>query len=252
MSHFFNNLIALATARGLSIRAVSDGAGLPPSTLSRYIKRGPTANIRTSTVLAVSEFFAVSPEDMINKELLPPVDAVTLARLAPTADIDIDNCTPPSKPNMIPLVTPAMADDLIKQTDIPVCKDPDGLFSSGIEKVAPPVFPQLQSDDRLLAYRVNGNAMAPLIPNGSIVYFVRVSPGESIPDGTIVLASTAFKGNDIAWEYDDSPFIVVRKYSSDDLSQIWLSAINPNINDKYKSIQGGSIIGRVVAWCVKA
>lgn len=106
MSHFFNNLIALATARGLSIRAVSDGAGLPPSTLSRYIKRGPTANIRTSTVLAVSEFFAVSPEDMINKELLPPVDAVTLARLAPTADIDIDNCTPPSKPNMIPLVTP--------------------------------------------------------------------------------------------------------------------------------------------------
>lgn len=94
--------------------------------------------------------------------------------------------------------------------------------------------------------------MAPLIPNGSIVYFVRVSPGESIPDGTIALASTAFKGNDIVWEYDDSPFIVVRKYSSDDLSQIWLSAINPNINDKYKSIQGGSIIGRVVAWCVKA
>ena len=65
---------------------------------------------------------------MINKELLPPVDAVTLARLAPTADIDIDNCTPPSKPNMIPLVTPAMADDLIKQTDIPVCKDPMDYF----------------------------------------------------------------------------------------------------------------------------
>lgn len=252
MSNFFNNLIALATARGLSIRAVSDGSGLPPSTLSRYIKRGPTANIRTSTVLAVSEFFGVSPEDMVSKELLPPVDAITLARLAPAADIDIDNCTPPSKPNMIPLVTPALASDLIKHTDIPVCKNYGGLLSSDIEKVAPPVFSELQSDDQLLAYRVDGNAMAPLIPNGSIVYFVRVAQEEDIPDGTIVLASTAIKGNDIFEEYDDAPFIVVRKYSSDDLSQIWLNAINPNINDKFKSIRGGCVIGRVVAWCVKA
>lgn len=250
MSHFFNNLIALATERGLSIRAVSDGAGLPPSTLSRYVKRGPSANIRTSTILAVSKFFGVSLEDMAEKELRPPVDAVTLAKIAPTADLDARDTTPARKPHAIPLVNDEIATHLIKHSDIPLSDS--FLNIHDYETVPPPVFTDLQVDDRVLAYRVNGDAMSPIIPSNSIVYFVRTENDEDIPTGSLVLATTLIKGNDIFEEFADEPFITVRRYSRDEFGRIWLNSDNTLLPNEARTIQGGTVIGRVVAWCARA
>lgn len=250
MSHFFNNLIALATERGLSIRAVSDGAGLPPSTLSRYVKRGPSANIRTSTILSVSKFFDVSPEDIVEKELRPPVDAITLAKIAPAADIDSCDSTPAKKPHAIPLVNDDIATHLINNSDIPLS---DSFFDNrDYETVPPPVFTDLQMDDRLLAYKVTGDAMYPLIPSNSIVYFVRPEPNEDIPSGSLVLATTLIKGCDIFEEFDAEPFVTVRRYTKDEFGRIWLNSDNNQLPENTKIVQGGTVIGRVVAWCARA
>lgn len=248
MSHFFNNLIGLAAARGLSIRAVSDGAGLPPSTLSRYVRRGPSANIRTSTVLAVAEFFGVSPEDMAEKELVAPVDAVTLAKVAPSADIDANDATPAQRPHAVPLVSQSVASDLVDKEDIPLA---DKLSPKTYERVPPPAFPQYQGDDRLLAFEVEGNALSPIIPDGSIVYFIKPEKDQVIPSGTIVLATTVTVGTEICEYYDDAPFITVRKYSTDEFGRIWLTSTNPDLPESVRVIQGGSVIGIVVSWCAK-
>lgn len=249
MSHFFNNLIALAAQNGLSIRAVSEGAGLPPSTLSRYVRRGSSASVRNSTILAVARFFNVDPIAMASTDLLPPVDEVTMARVAPSADLDASEPTPPKQTHIIPLVSQAVASDLAKLSDIPLA---DKVSPYPYETVPPPAFPELYADDKIFAFRVRGGAMTPAIPDGAIVYFRKIESEEQLPAGAIVLATTRTVGTEIFEELDDCPFVTVRLYSTDEFGRIWLTATNPTLPPDVKVIQGREVIGHVVAWCVRA
>lgn len=67
--YFFNNLFGIAYENGLSIRGISDRCGLSPSTLARYIKRGPDGKIKPEVMHKVAETFGLPP-DKIDTEAL--------------------------------------------------------------------------------------------------------------------------------------------------------------------------------------
>lgn len=252
MSIFFNNLISLAEQRGLSIRAISDGAGLPPSTLSRYVKKGPGARARTATIAAVAKFFDIPAEDLASKELFPPVSQSVLKKIVPSSDLNPDlsdsSLLEPPTLGTVPLFT---SDELLahvaKSGDISV-EDLDSVE----RMVAPPAFEDLQTRTDLLAYRVQNDALHPIIPRGSIVYFRALEKDETPPNGSYVIAETRVLGSEIHEFMDDAPFVTVRKFSTDECYRTWLTATNPDFPEKERTILGGKIFGIVLAWSAKA
>lgn len=250
MSFFYDNLIALTAQRNLTLHGVSVGAGLPPSTLSRYVKRGPNGKYRTGTVAAVSRFFKVDPDEITSKALLPPVPPSVLRKIVPSGDTDeLDDHEENSNSlGSIPLFS---SDELLSHVaqsgDISI-EDLDRVE----RMVVPPAFDDLQSDTDLLAYRVQNDALHPIIPRGSIVYFRALEKDETPPNGSYVIAQTRVLASEIHDCMDDAPFVTVRKFSMDECYRTWLTATNPDFPEKEKTILGGKIFGIVVAWSAKA
>ena len=252
MSIFFNNLISLADQRGLSIRAISDGSGLPPSTLSRYVKKGPGARARTATIAAVAKFFDIPAEDLANKELFPPVSQAVLKRIVPSSEqVSGISESLPEEPSHFGTVPLFSSDELL--THVAQSGDISIEDLDRVERmVVPPAFDDLQSNADLLAYRVQNDALHPVIPRGSIVYFRALEKDETPPNGSYVIAQTRVLASEVHDFMGDAPFVTVRKFSMDECYRTWLTATNPDFPEKEKTILGGKIFGIVVAWSAKA
>lgn len=68
--YFFNNLYGIAYENNLSIRGISDKCGLSPSTLARYIKRGPDGKIKPEVMRKVAETFGLPPDKIDTESLV--------------------------------------------------------------------------------------------------------------------------------------------------------------------------------------
>lgn len=68
--YFFNNLYGIAYENSLSIRGISDKCGLSPSTLARYVKRGPDGKIKPEVMRKVAETFGLPPDKIDTESLV--------------------------------------------------------------------------------------------------------------------------------------------------------------------------------------
>ncbi len=76
-NYFYKNLLGLSSASGKSISAIANGAGLPPSTLTRLVRRGPEkANPSENTIAAIAKAFDISVADLCGKDLFEDIGLV--------------------------------------------------------------------------------------------------------------------------------------------------------------------------------
>ena len=76
-NYFYKNLLGLSSSSGKSISAIANDAGLPPSTLTRLVRRGPEkANPSENTIAAIAKAFDIPVADLCERDLFEDLGLV--------------------------------------------------------------------------------------------------------------------------------------------------------------------------------
>lgn len=199
---FYENLNRLAHEQGLTISAVAKRANVQPSTLLRYVKRGPNASLRPSIRAAVAAALGKTVEDM---ESGAQTDRpVTTGAVALLAEKDIVSYFSEQE------------DDEPAQPSGLAYKDP----ASGTFVPAPAgSSPADDTDPGLIAFRVNSEALAPEIKPNDILFFHLYNAAD---DAFEIAPATAY-----ALVLTDSGHVLVRKSIRGEQGERWFVATNP-------------------------
>lgn len=236
--YFFNNLYGIAYENNLSIRGISDKCGLSPSTLARYIKRGPDGKIKPEVMRKVAETFGLPPDKIDTESLV--TDPYAQERIDGFRTQEELQALAEGK-RLIPLVDEAgvrsMPDDGWSPGDNEEFESTPGAFELAF--IYPPAGYHREPSDVLFATRL---AMAACgIPAKATVYAVK---NREPSPGNLVLTDSADDG------------------SADPLKGLWLAVRQYVIslgNEGHAVSDGNAgspgekvdkIYGVVVAWTV--
>lgn len=236
-NYFVENVQALLKKAVMTPNALSERLGVDSATVYRWLDPKFQSLPRSRTLVLLAEFFGVEPNKLVTERLdLNDVDK-------PSSNTSV-NKKRTYRGSRIPLVT---ADNTLLLA---------GLLSDDIENVNSELWPGAKEwlpaapdldlpQERLVAIRVTGSAMAPIIQNGDLVYVDFIFGGDmespDIKEGDIVLAEPSGPGKPMT----NAP--VVRKLVYGDNEQDrWLTATNPDFPGT-RTVKANDILGKVVS-----
>lgn len=164
---FYKNLLGLAAEENLSISAVATRAKLPPSTLTRLVRRGPeNANPSDKTMKAVADAFgcpypAIAERSLFDEKAVDEGAGIRKSAqeqmceaLISAGDITSDNVDTLAKPRSRSANSDAMA---------PTIRDGDSLFVDNANEA--------KSGDIVIAEKTDGKeVVARLMRDGSTLW----------------------------------------------------------------------------------
>lgn len=228
---FIKNFRYLVDRSGLSLYEVAKKANLDYTTVYRILKSKQSNEPRARTRAVVARVFGVDPSAMSRTTF----DHDTPFKVLPDEEIPTQHSSPSRSKEDIPLAksTYALQVLAILDDDLPV--DSDGLFET--ESWLPPLPFHSKEEQKLVAIKAVGNALAPMILEGDLVYLDQVTEPKKtgVKNGNLVLAVA--KGADS---------LVLRKLVIDDMGQQWLMATNPDWPGQ-RSVACEQIVGIVTA-----
>lgn len=166
-NHFYKNLLGLAAKEKLSISAIANRAKLPPSTLTRLVRRGPeNANPSDNTIKSVAVAFGCPYPDIAIRDLFEDaqVDEPSGLRkssqermcdaLISSGDLTSENLDVLAKPRVRSANSDAMS---------PTIRDGDSLFVETPEEA--------KSGDIVIAEKKDGReVVARLLRDGATLW----------------------------------------------------------------------------------
>lgn len=237
MTNFFaKNLQMLLDKSGMSVYDLAPRIGTSASTVYRWLDPNLSYLPRSRTRVTISEVFGVDPVELVytnmsgaaegaegNKAERANIHSVLGERiplLASTANLEI----------------PHIFDDDISLTKAEL--------TPSAEKWLPPCPDEAVRSTDLIAIRMNGEAMAPEIRDGDLLYVDFDFAFKPIPNeyksGDIVLANH--------FPTPNKEEVLVRKLSyGDSPDEVWLKATNPDWPSEKRLVKGSLIFGKVVA-----
>lgn len=239
MKNFFtSNVLKLLEKHGMSPFALSERLGIHSSTVYRWLDPEISFLPRARTRVAIAEFFGVDPNALMYE------------------DIQTNDVPPlPNKTN--PAITPPKKErNFAVKTKIPLLnlssdfffaaffgedfETNDGNIVAKAEQWLPPLPDTTIPHDNLIAVKAEGDALAPDIKDGDIVYLeFAFNPEFQAKHGDYVLAEPKSD--------DKAPPTILRKLVKGDLKdQYWLTVTNPDWFGT-RTVEGGRVYGRVVA-----
>lgn len=232
-NYFVENVQALLKKAVMTPNALSERLGVDSATVYRWLDPKVQSLPRSRTLVLLAEFFGVDPNKLVNE----PLDINDVNKPAESSGATKKRTY---RGTRIPLVSETehlwfaswLSDD-IETTD-------DEALPGAKEWL--PAAPDLDLEqERLVALRNTGSAMAPTIQNGDLVYVDFAFGGmaaPSIEEGDIVLAHLEGKDN-------KTP--VIRKLIyGDNRDDKWLTATNPDFPGT-RTVKAGAILGKVVS-----
>ena len=223
--NFYENFNKILKERGLSVSAVANLANIQPSTLLRYVKRGPVPALRADLRAAVAQALGVSVEAMESKSELKPASAGFGAVPVWTED---------------DLLRYASADRAFGGPTLPTGM---AAFSAAGKELVPAPIGEKPSDETgrgTIAVRMNSEALSPEIMLGDMVYFRLYDHAEDFfglyPKSYFALAVI------------DGKYVAIRKLIKGEMGEDWLTATNPSWPGE-KTIKGSkaNILGVAIA-----
>ena len=227
--YFKRNFELLQIRSGLSWFEIARRADIDYATIYRMMNSKDGYSPRSRTRERLAYVFGVDANAMRNTLF----DDETPIQVRDKGDLPQEDYK--FNPERIPLAKSTYALDWLSLLDDDLPSTDDGCFIT--EKWLPPLPFQTKDDQRLIAIKAVGNALAPLILEGDLVYLDRVTEHEKtgVKNGDFVLA-TAKGANSL----------VLRKLVIDDMEQQWLMATNPDWPGQ-RNIQCIQIVGIVKA-----
>lgn len=236
--YFFNNLYGIAYENSLSIRGISDKCGLSPSTLARYVKRGPDGKIKPEVMRKVAETFGLPPDKIDTESLV--TDPYAQERIDGFRTQEELQALAEGK-RLVPLVDEAgvrsMPDDGWSPGDNEEFESTPGAFELAF--IYPPAGYHREPSEVLFATRLEAAACG--TPAKATVYAVK---NKEPSPGSLVLTDTADDGG------------------ADPLKGLWLAVRQYviSLGDEGHAVSDGNagnpgekvdkIYGVVVAWTV--
>ena len=233
MDNFFSaNLSMLLTKSAMTPYALAKHLGTEPSTVYRWLDPEVNARPRSRTLVAIAQLFQVDPADLAYKRLSP-----TDTDIPPDVGLPVPDKQEAKKP--IPFVE--LSSDLFTTW---LMGEDISLASEGFGQVAKRWLPPLPIEgidqENLIAIKAIGDALAPDIKDGDLVYIDFRFDGDCdpLPNGSFVLAD--IESN------DKNALPVLRKLIyGDSFKDMWLSSTNPDWPGT-KLVHASIVYGRVV------
>ena len=231
--YFKRNFELLQTRSGLSWFEIARRADIDYATIYRMMNSKDGYSPRSRTRERLAYVFGVDANAMRNTLF----DDETPMKVRDKGDLPQEDYQ--FNPERIPLAKSTYALDFLSILDDDLPSTDDGLFVT--EKWLPPLPFQTKEDQRLIAIKAIGNALAPSILEGDLVYLDKVTERdvEDVKNGDFVLA--------VADSNPNGPRnIVLRKLVIDDMGQQWLMATNPDWPGQ-RSVACEQVVGVVIA-----
>lgn len=227
--YFKRNFELLQIRSGLSWFEIARRADIDYATIYRMMNSKDGYSPRSRTRERLAYVFGVDANAMRNTLF----DDETPIKVRDKGDLPQEDYK--FNPERIPLAKSTYALDWLSLLDDDLPSTDDGFFVT--EKWLPPLPFQTKDNQRLIAIKAVGNALAPMILEGDLVYLDRVTEHEKtgVKNGDLILA--AAKGVNS---------LVLRKLVIDDMGQQWLMATNPDWPGQ-RSVQCLQIVGIVTA-----
>lgn len=227
--YFKRNFELLQIRSGLSWFEIARRADIDYATIYRMMNSKDGYSPRSRTRERLAYVFGVDANAMRNTLF----DDETPIKVRDKGDLPQEDYK--FNPERIPLAKSTYALDWLSLLDDDLPSTDDGFFVT--EKWLPPLPFQTKDNQRLIAIKAVGNALAPMILEGDLVYLDRVTEHEKtgVKNGDLILA--AAKG---------ANSLVLRKLVIDDMGQQWLMATNPDWPGQ-RSVQCLQIVGIVTA-----
>lgn len=239
MKNFFaSNVTKLLEKHNMSPFALSERLGVHSATVYRWLDPEFLHLPRARTRVAVAEFFGIDPNALMNEDLqksnMPQLPAMTSS----VATAQKPERTTSAKAK-IPLLK-LSSDFFFAQELGEDFETQEGSIIPKADMWLPPLPYATIPHDNLIAVKAEGDALAPDIKDGDIVYLeFAFDPEFQAKHGDYVLAEPKSD--------DKAPPTILRKLVKGDLKdQYWLTVTNPDWFGT-RTVEGGRVYGRVVA-----
>ena len=234
MSDFFaKNLQMLLDKSGMSVYDLGPRIDADPSTIYRWLNPTIGSIPRSRTRLAIASVFDVDPSEMLYRDLTEAsADGASAKKNPNTSYMSCDK-------NSIPLVEAKQNLRLASAFDTDFSLEPGKLIPNAIDWI-PGVPDRKLQRKRLAALVAKGNAMAPTICNGDVVYVEFEFGDKRLPhsEGEIVL---------MEYEENNGVSVGFRELAFGDSEEDrWGRATNPDW-PKERMAKAQFIFGKVVA-----
>lgn len=237
-THFIDNINFLMEKMELTPFAFAERIGIDSATVYRWLDPKIQSVPRSRTLMTLGQFFGVDAERLLKERF----DDATVFEI---------NEQPKKKPpkrisgTAVPLMKASFGLTFASLFDNDVGLSREDI-SPAAEQWLPPAPDAEIKSESLIAIRVQGDAMAPTIQDGDLVYidfcFGQLSDGteETWSNNDIVLATPAH-------EKGEAPAPILRKLVYGDNEQdLWLTATNPDFPGT-RTVKASIVLGKVVA-----
>lgn len=241
INFFAENISFLLQKADLTPNALSEKLGVDSATVYRWLDPKIQSIPRSRTRVLVSQFFGVDAEKLINEKFTSdtPINIGSSVGGKPIKRVSGEPI--PLMKNDWQLGVLSFFDDdaAVSHEDFPACA----------QKWLPAAPDKTLNQDQLIAINATGNAMAPEIRDGDLVYveFDFFFEGKERPiyrDGDFVLAEPKKEKN--GEEIDKTPPIIRKLIYGDNEHDMWLKATNPDFPGA-KFVKAHTVLGKVVA-----
>lgn len=237
MTNFFaKNLQMLLDKTGMSVYDLAPRIGTSASTVYRWLDPNFSYLPRSRTRVTISEVFGVDPVELVYSDMAGATEDPEGNKVERANVHRVIGDRVPLLFNTANLDIPHAFDD-----DISITK---AELTPSAEKWLPPCPDETIRSTDLIAIRMNGEAMAPEIRDGDLLYVDFDFAFKPIPNeyksGDLVLANH--------WSPQKKEEVLVRKLAyGDSTEEIWLKATNPDWPPEKRLVKGTMVLGKVVA-----
>ena len=242
--HFKKNLNELMSSKGISAYFLAKQIGVEYSTVFRWLDEKTKSTPRGRTLVAIGSFFNIDPLRLLADNFSADETKVEIAEKKSYKNKIV-------KGELIPLTKISQGlsvMSLLGENDIAIN---DGEIAPPAEEWLPPVPDKDLRSSRLIAVKAVGEAMAPEINDGDIVYiemdYFEDNKAVEVHNNDIVLADPERPDGEKDKDFPLYPPPVIRKlvYGNDE-HDLWLKATNPEWPGT-KLLKGSCVLGKVVA-----
>lgn len=234
-NYFAKNITMLLERANLTPHALSERLGIDSATVYRWLDPKFNSVPRARTRITVAEYFGLDVNDLTERELSPntPINPTPTDHGRPIKRVVGDRVPFLTSPDY--LVVANLMDD-----DVGVVPED---FTPSADKWLPPCPDKAVDTGDLIALRMNGDAMAPEIRNGDLLY---------IDFDFAYRKATQFKSGDIVLGYHvteekEHEAMVRQLLFGETEKEYWLKALNPDWPQDKRLIRASYILGKVVA-----
>lgn len=237
--YFAHNLAALLNKTNMSPYTLAEYMSTEPSTIYRWINPDLPTIPRSRTRVVLGEIFGVDPNELTKGY----IDTDGLVVMKPEQNTQNAQKKRTFRNTRVPLVKAGCGLTIASLFEDDIGTEEDGLAPAAIDWLpAAPDRDLLQ--ERTIAVRQSGSAVAPTVNNGDLVYIDFAFGGAEKPtykEGDLVLAEPLTSDE----KHGQDP--VIRKLVYGDNEQdLWLTATNPDWPGT-RTVKARFVLGKVVA-----